>query len=274
MALTLRVGLGLGLALLGAGLGAATPAWDLGGADAYLLASGYRQDPHSQAWSAEVTLRLVNRDMQRPYHQALKVEFLGANGKVWDWKTFVSLDPGAAQHRRVSAPSPLDCQGPLAGCPGLKVRVFCGVRSSGTWVDLTRSALDEAPGPPEGVPLYVARVLGPGLLELVNGPRVRVLGLAVTQGRRGQNQAALRRTWGLVMESSIQLSYDGVRRGADGAWLAHVRLGSGQDLAKILLAEGLQRLDAAGAGRLAKDYGRAEAAARAHGRGLWGSPLR
>lgn len=271
MALT-RPLLALGLALIGAGLAAAPGRWDLDGADARLLEAGYRQDPRSQDWSAEVTLRVVNRDRQRPYHQQIQVEFQGPDGKTWAWKTFVSLAPGAAQHRRVSTPPRLDCQGDLQSCPLLRVRAL---RSGGAkavasdWVELPHTVLEDLPGPPEGQPLYVARVIEPGLLELVNGQKLRLMGLAEAGKGRAQAKAALERVWSLVMDGSVKVSYDGPRRNAAGAWLVHVQLGSGQDLAELLLDEGWMRLDGVAAQGRQEAYRKAESQARVKGLGLW-----
>jgi endonuclease YncB( thermonuclease family) len=260
------------LTLAAAALAAAPGRWDLGGADARLLEAGYRQDPRSQAWSAEVTLRLVNRDRARPFHRQVQVEFAAAGAPVWAWKMFVSLAPGEAQHRIVSTPPRLDCQGDLQACPLLRVRVLRvggPVAAETDWAPLPHAALADLPGPPEGQPLYVARVLEPGLLELMDGKKLRVLGVgAAARGGQGA-AAATQRLWDLVMDGPIRLAYDGPRRDASGAWRVHVQLPDGQDLAELLLAEGLVRMDAASAGARQEACRKAESQARLRGLGVW-----
>ena len=267
-----RLGLALVLALPAA-LPAADAPWKLGPVEARVVEAGYRQDPKSRAWSVEVALRLVNKDRQRPFHQQVQVSFAGPDRQAWVWKTFVSLAPGAAQHRRVSTPPRLDCQGPLDSCPVLQVRVGLGrPGEAAAAVDIPHLVLGGDNGPPEGQPLYVAQVLEAGLLELTSGQKIRVLGLPARQARPGARQGsdpALDWTWDQVMDAPLRLAYDGDRRDAAGHWLAHVQLEDGRDLAAELLKLGLCKLDAASARGRAADYAAFESGARKQGLGQW-----
>jgi hypothetical protein len=108
------------------GLAAALPAstvWRLGVLRASVVQAGWRQNPRTQAWLAEVTLHFGNGDPKHAVHRPVRVEFIDPKGRPWVWKTFVSLAPGASQDRRITAPLGLRCPGPLAQCPGLMVRV-------------------------------------------------------------------------------------------------------------------------------------------------------
>ncbi|HXB97548.1 MAG TPA: thermonuclease family protein [bacterium] len=261
------------LLALPAALAAGDAPWNLGAVEARVIEAGYRQDPKSGAWSVEVDLRLVNKDRQRPFHQQVQVSFSGPDGRPWVWKTFVSLAPRAAQHRRVSTPPRLDCQGPLESCPILQVRVGLGRPGEAmAAVDVPHVVLGGDTGPPEGQPLYVAQVLEGGLLELTSGQKVRVLGLPPRQARPGARQGsdpALDWTWEQVMDAPLRLAYDGDRRDAAGHWLAHVQLADGRDLAAELLKLGLCKLDATSARARVSDYAAFESDARKRGLGLW-----
>jgi len=97
--------------------------WPLGAANARLTEAGWRLNPRTHLWAAEVELLLVNTDPRRQFHRQVRVEFIDLKGHAWVWKTFVTLVRGGTQLRRIKAPRTLNCAGPVGACPGLKVRI-------------------------------------------------------------------------------------------------------------------------------------------------------
>ncbi|HTB21383.1 MAG TPA: hypothetical protein VK914_01615 [bacterium] len=221
----------------------AAPLWPLGKADARLIQGGWRRDSKTGFWSAEVELRLVNRDLRAPFHHQVRVEFIDSAGRAWVWKTFVALAPGTAQHRRISAPGRLACPGPPGACPGLKVRVDLakGDISDGVQ-EIPNQALEDPDAPPAGLPLYVAAVEDGAVLRLLDGRRVRPLGLRFPPGPVAVSAAAWTRAE--VMDGPVVLAYDGLPPDRTGLWLAYVSLPDGRDLGAELLKRSLADLDA------------------------------
>jgi hypothetical protein len=210
--------------------------WTLGKADARLIEGGWKRDAKTGGWTAEVELRLVNRDLAQPFHRQVRVEFSDASGRVWLWKTFVSLPPGTAQHRRISAPR-TECPGPPYSCPALYVKVDVRKEDPGERLAIPRMPLDDPDAPPAGRPLYVAAVEEGAVLRLLDGRRVRALGLRAAPGAadwvRGQ-----------AMDGPVLLTYDGLAPDKTGCWLAYVRMADGRDLGAELLRRGLAVVDA------------------------------
>ena len=217
--------------------------WPLGGADARLIEAGWRRDAKTGAWSAEVELRLVNRDLTRSFHRPVLVEFVDAAGRGMVWKTFVSLAPGTAQHRRINAPGRLDCPGPPALCPALSVRVELKRGDSRAALQpIGPQELADPDAPPVGRPLYVAAVEDGAVLRLLDGRRVRPLGVHSAPGAPSAAAAAWAR--GLVMDGPVTLAYDGLPRDKSGRWQAYVALDDGRDLGAELMRRSLAVLDA------------------------------
>jgi len=217
--------------------------WDLGRADARLLSAGWRRDPRTGAWSAEVELRLVNRDLHQAFHRPVVIEFVDAAGHGWVWKSFVTLAAGTAQNRSISAPHRLDCAGLLPVCPGLRVRVALKKgEPAAVLADIPRLALAADEAPPTGRPLWVAAVEDGPVLRLLDGKgsRVRPLGLlALPAG----SAAAAAWTRAQVMDGPVQLSYDALPPDKAGRWQAYVSLPDGRDLGQELLRRDLVVLD-------------------------------
>ena len=256
----------------------AAQVWVLPHAEVRLVAAGYTRDLKRSAWEAEVELRLVNSDPRRRFHQQVQVEFVDALGKASVWKTFVSLAPGTAQHRRVRAPAKLGCSLGLEACPSIKVRVSLRKGDEqAALVEIPRTALPDDAAPPEGKPVYVGRVVGATELELLGGQRIRLLGLAAPERERkdGKNgpedgyQAVVDFTRTSVMQGPLQLAFDGERRDQGGRWLALVSLEDGTDLNAELLRRGLARLDPQAVFSHKDDYAKLEAGARDAHLGLW-----
>lgn len=221
----------------------AAPVWPLGKADARLIDAGWRRDSKSGTWSAEVELRLVNRDLRAPFHHPVRVEFIDSAGRAWVWKTFVALAPGTAQHRRISAPVGLACPGPPGACPALKVRVDLAKGDMADGVqNIPDTALEDPDAPPAGLPLYIAAVEEGGVLRLLDGRRVRPLGLRFPPGKQQAEASAWTREQ--VMDGPVVLAYDGLPPDRTGLWLAYVSLPDGRDLGAELLKRSLAVLDA------------------------------
>ncbi|HTA16497.1 MAG TPA: hypothetical protein VK786_01975, partial [bacterium] len=210
-----------------------------------MIQAGWRRDSKTGTWSAEVELRLVNRDLRAPFHHPVRVEFIDASGHVWVWKTFVTLAPGTAQHRRISAPGRLDCAGPPGLCPDLKVRVDLrkGDRLDGVQ-SIPRVALEDQDAPPAGLPLYVAALEDGAVLRLLDGRRVRPLGVRFPSG--ADSMAATAWTRGQVMDAPVLLAYDGLPPDKAGRWLAYVQLPNGHDLGAELIRRSLAVVDSRG----------------------------
>ncbi|MGH7442201.1 MAG: hypothetical protein ACREKE_05940 [bacterium] len=220
---------------------AAGPLWPLGQADARLIRAGWTYDARAQAWVPEAEIRLVNRDAQRSFHRSVRVEFVYGTGRVWVWKTFVDLDPGTAQHRRISAPARLGFKGPLADCPALGLRVDLSSKDYRDGIQpIPRVAIEDPDAPPSGLPLYVSAVEGAAVLRLLDGRRVEPLGVGIAPGLRAAADSWIR---GRVMDAPIRLAYDAIPPDQAGRWRAYIRLPDGQDLGAALLKRGLARLD-------------------------------
>lgn len=255
----------------------ARPAWTLGQAEASLLQAGYVQDERHKVWEAELELRFVNQDPRRRFNRNVLVQFVGADGKAGNWKGFVNLAAGSAQHRRVRVPRRLACAGDLAACPPLRVRVSVEKPGPGPLVDLPLSVLKEPQAPPEGKDLWVARVYDGDTLELLDGSKVRLLGVDAPERERADGKPgsepgyreAADFTRAAAMAGPVRLAYDGERRDVYGRWLAQVSLEDGRDLNAELLRLGLARIyGRSEAGRL-EAYKKIEAQAREQGVGLW-----
>lgn len=209
--------------------------WNLGKADARLIEGGWRRDSKTGVWSAEVELRLVNRDLQQAFHRPVRVEFSDASGRLWLWRTFVSLAPGAAQHRRISAPQSA-CAGPPYRCPGLYVKVDLKKEDPGERLAIPGLPLDDPDAPPAGRPLYLAGIDEGGALRLLDGRRVRALGLRALPGAADWTRAQ-------AMDGPVLLTYDGLAPDKTGCWRAYVSLADGRDLGAELLRRGLALVD-------------------------------
>lgn len=264
--------------LLAAPLGAApAQTWALGGAEARLLQAGYARDEAHQAWEAELELRFLNRDLRRRFNRNVVVQFVGAGGKSHSWKGFLNLAPGSAQHRRVRVPQRLRCAGALEACPPLQVRVFAGHAGQAALVDLPRRVLDEPEAPPEGRPLWAARVYDGDTLELMDGRKVRLLGVDAPERQRRDggpgSEPGYKEAGAFLREKAlagpVRLAYDGERRDIYGRWLAQVSTEDGIDLNAELLRRGLAKVyERSEAARL-PEYKKIEAQAREQGLGLW-----
>jgi endonuclease YncB( thermonuclease family) len=269
------VALLLGLA---ASLAAEPLTWNLGQVEARLLAAGYTRDPVRNVWEAELELRLYNRDSRRRFNQLLVVEFLDAAGTLERWKSFVNLAPGTAQHRRLRAPRRLACRGELAACPPLRARVSLKVKDEKAFLaTLPLQAISEPEAPPAEKELWAARVYDGDTFELMDGSKIRLLGIDTPELRDREGRfkpeplarEAADFTRARVMSGPLRLTYDGERRDAYGRWLAQVTLADGSDLNAELLRRGLARVyERSQAARL-EDYKKIEAQARKRGLGLW-----
>jgi endonuclease YncB( thermonuclease family) len=271
------------LLALGAGLLCPAPApaaavWRLSKADVSLVEAGYTRDPKHEAWEAEVELRLVNRDQRRRFHQQVQVEFVDAAGKAAGWKTFVSLAPGTAQHRRVRAPARLGCKGPLEACGALRVRISLRKGDEqAALAEIPRAELKDAEAPPVGQPVYVGRVFDGDTFELLSGQKVRLLGVDTPERERKDGKSGAEPgyreasdfTRAKVMQGPVRLAFDGERRDVYGRWLALVTLEDGSDLNAELLRLGLARRYARAEFSRKADYEKLEAEARSKGLGLW-----
>lgn len=270
----------LALLLLAGGLSAAPlPSWSLGQANARLLQAGYSRDEKHHAWEAEFELRFVNNDLQRRFHRNVLVDFVGPDGKAVTWKGFLNLAPGSAQHRRVRVPERLRCGTDLTACAPLKVRVFLTKPERAALVPIPAQALAEPQAPPAGKPLWVARVYDGDTLELMDGSKIRLLGIDTPEasgpgGKGGPQpgyQEATDFTRVRVMNAPIQLAYDGEPRDIFGRWLAQVTLEDGVDLNADLLRRGLAKVYLRSEADRLEDYKKIEAQARERGLGLWKS---
>jgi endonuclease YncB( thermonuclease family) len=275
------------LALLGgltlwAALAAAqgAPAWSLGSTMVSLVQAGYLPADRAQAWEAELELRFYNGDLRRRFNRNVTVQFQGGGGKGSTWKAFLSLPPGTAQHRRVRVPQRLRCQGALEACPPLTVRVFADKAAAAAQVPVPRQALQEPEAPPAGKPLWVAKVHDGDTLELLDGRKIRLLGVDAPERERGDGKPGSEPGYReaadfcreRVMNAPVTLAYDGEKRDVYGRWLAQVSLADGRDLNAELLRRGLAKTyQRSGAERL-EAYKKIEAQAREQGLGLWKAP--
>jgi micrococcal nuclease len=267
--------LSAGLATLG---GAAPATWSLGPrAEVRLLEAGYGQDPGTGAWEAEAELRFVNSDEDRRFNRNVTVQFVGPDGKASSWKSFISLAPGSAQHRRVRVPNRLGCKGALEACPALRLRVGIDGLDKAVAVELPRVQLAGPAAPPEGVDLWAARAYDGDTLELLDGSKLRLLGVDTPErkrkdGGRGPEpgyKEALEFTRERVMAGPLKLAYDGEKRDIYGRWLVQVTLEDGSDLNAELLRRGLARVYERTEAKRLEAYKKIEAQARDAGLGLW-----
>ena len=270
--MTWRTGFGLVLGLAGAlRLSAEAPSrWKEGSLDARLIQAGYIQDLKTGRWEAEVEVRFNNHSLDRRFSRAVQVQFLDPQTKVLGtWKTFLSLPPGQAQHRRVRAPNHLGCAGPLTACAGLSLRlVLKPGKPLEPAVLIPAVSLEDAASPPVGVPLFVSRVLDGSSFQLLDGKRVRLLGLK----DGGAEAATLLRE--RVMDATVSLAFDGEHRDGSGRWLVLVKLEDGSLLNQELLQKGLALVDPGCAPSRKEEFQKYEDEARAAKRGLWGKAKR
>lgn len=268
------------LACLTAPLSAAAVTWPLGQVEARLLEAGYAQDPEHGDWEAEVELRFVNHDAKRRFNRNVTVQFVGDGGKGSAWKSFVSLGPGCAQHRRVRVPQRLACTGELSVCPRLQIRVGLDGSDKAALAEVPRRVLEGPQAPPEGLPLWAARAYDGDTLELLDGSKLRLLGVDTPErkrkdGGRGPEpgyREALNYTRERVMAGPLRLAYDGETRDIYGRWLVQVTLEDGTDLNAELLRQGLARVYARSEAKRLDEYKKIEAQAREQGLGLWKQP--
>jgi micrococcal nuclease len=275
----LTLSLAAGLLFCGGLPAAEAPRWTRGSLSARVIEAGYQRDAKTGAWEASATLRFANLSAGRRYHQSVQVQFVDAGGKVLGgWKTFLSLPPGQAQHRQVRAPGRLACAGELPACPGLSLRVLLGPQAgAAAAVPIPAVPLADGEAPPEGQPLYVAQVYDGDTLALLSGQKIRFLGIDAPErlrkggpGAEPYYQQATDFVRARVMDAPVTLAYDGEKRDVYGRWLARVLLEDGSDLNRELLSQGLARVYPRSDFSLKEDYLKAEAEARAAGRGLWG----
>lgn len=254
----------------------ATP-WIQGNLSAKVIDSGYAQDLKTGAWEAEVVLRFRDLSTERRYNQAVQVQFLDERGKVLgSWKTFLSLSPGQAQHRTVRAPSHLGCKGELSLCPPLKLRLALKKPLDSVWPIPAKAV---APGglPPAGVPLYVAKVIDGDTLLLLDGQKVRLLGIdAPEKAHKGAGvpEAFAREATELlasrVMDDPVTLTYDGERRDIYGRALAMVNAADGGNVNLELLQKGMAKVYARSDFSRKAEFLEAESKAKEANVGLWG----
>ena len=251
------------------------PVWVAGSLSARLIEAGYTQDHKTGAWEAEVVLRFRDLSPDRRFNQAVQVQFLDAQGKVLgSWKTFLSLSPGEAQHRRVRAPSRLGCPGGLAACPSLRLRLALKVPMEPA-LAIPARALPEADLPPAATPLYVARVFDGDTFQLLDGQRVRLLGIDAPEMKAKPQAFAREAAEALsqrVMDEPVQLAYDGERHDNYGRVLALVNAADGSCLNLELLQKGLARAYKGADFSRKAEFAAAEARARDARLGLWGLP--
>lgn len=267
------------LLLLAAGLPAAEApvVWPLGSAEARLLQAGYARDATHDAWEGELELRFVNKDARRRFNRNVVVQFVGADGKASTWKGFLNLAPASAQHRRVRVPQRLRCEGPLEQCPALKVRVAADRPSQALLVDLPRRRLEEPEAPPEGKPLWVAKVFDGDTVELMDGRKIRLAGVDAPErerrdGKGGAEPGYREATLYLrerAMAGAVRLAYDGERRDIYGRWLAVLIAEDGGEINAELLSRGLARVYQRSEAARLEAYKKLEAQARDAGLGLW-----
>lgn len=252
---------------------APAPAWVAGSLSARLIEAGYTQDHKTGAWEAEVVLRFRNLSSERRYSQAVQVQFIGAQDKVLgSWKTFLSLSPGQAQHRRVRAPSHLGCQGELSACASLRLRLALK-KPLGSSYSIPSVVLPEADLPPAGVPLYVARVYDGDTLQLLDGQKVRLLGIDAPELKGKAQYLAREASQALeqrVMDSPVQLAYDGERHDNYGRILAIVTAADGGCVNLELLQKGLAKAYPKASFSRLEDFVAAELKAKEAKLGLWG----
>jgi endonuclease YncB( thermonuclease family) len=251
--------------------------WTQGSLSVRLLEAGYLHDSKSGAWEGELVLRFVNLSQERRFNQGVQIRFLDPKGaQLGVWKTFLSLSPGQAQHRRVRAPGQLGCHGDLAACQPLRVALLLrGSKASQPYAEIPRKPLEEEGAPPEGQTLYVARVLDGESFQLLEGQKIHLLGVDAP-GRKGvasKPEPGAREAKDYlsqrVMDASVTLSFDGERRDQAGRWLALVRCEDGGLLNQELLQKGLARLDPHASFALKPDFEKAQTTAQAAGQGLW-----
>ena len=139
-----------------------------------------------------------------------------------------------------------------------------------------RWALPEDDLPSAGVPLYVARVYDGDTFQLMDGQKVRLLGIDAPElsGKVGAPpqpfaQEAAEYLSQRVMDAPVLLSYDGERRDIYGRVLALVALADGGSLNLELLQKGLARTYPRSDFSRKAEFAAAEAKAQADGAGLW-----
>jgi micrococcal nuclease len=255
--------------------GAVPQRWTQGTLDARLVEAGYTRDAKTGAWEAEVVLRFLNLSQDRRFNQAVQVQFLDEKGKVLSaWKTFLSLPPGQAQHRRVRAPGRLACPGDLAACPSLRLALKGGKASAGL-AEIPRSPLPEEGAPPEGQALYAARILDGDSFQLLDGQKMRLLGVEAPEAKPKdahpqpfyrEARDYLRQR---VMDGSVTLSFEGERRDASGRWLALVKAEDGGLVNLEMLQKGLAKVYPRSNFSRQAEFEKAEEEAKQAGLGVW-----
>jgi endonuclease YncB( thermonuclease family) len=252
--------------------------WTQGTLSVRLLEAGYSREAKSGAWEAEVVLRFVNLSQERRFNQAVQVQFVDEKGKLQSsWKTFLSLPPGQAQHRRVRAPGRLACPGDLAACPALRLGLrLKGAKPLGSFAEIPRSPLKEEGAPPEGQTLYVARVFDGESFQVLEGQKLRLLGMDAPErkaaGKPGPEpyyREARDYLYQRIMDGPVTLSFDGERRDASGRWLALVRAEDGGLVNLEMLQKGLAKVYPGTDFSLRADFEKAEQEAKRSGLGLW-----
>jgi hypothetical protein len=227
--------------ILSSGLAAEEPQrWTKDALKLRLIDAGYTPDLKTGALEAEVELRFYNSSKTRRFSQSVQVQFVGPQAKVLGtWKTFLSLSPGQAQHRLVRASSRLGCQGALAACAPMSVRVV--LKPGQALVPdapVPPVLLGEDGAPPIGVPVYVGEVFDGFVLQLLGGSRVQLAGLAPLEGLQPKSAASdyIRQR---AMDGPVTLSFDGQHRNASGRWLVQVQVEDGGSLNQELIQKGL-----------------------------------
>ncbi len=139
--------------------------------------------------------------------------------------------------------------------------------------------LREAWSPPEGVPVYAARIIDGDSFQLLDGQKIRLLGLNAPKlkgtGARGMaqpgSQEAIEGLRRRIMDGYVTLAFEGKKRDAYGGWLAMVKTEDGALVNLEMLKEGLARADHDAEFTRKADFEGAEKEARQAGRGLWGA---
>ena len=134
--------------------------------------------------------------------------------------------------------------------------------------------------PTRSDPVLVTAVLDGDTIHVQSFGRVRLLGIDAPEVGRGFDSSApfgreaKNRLIALVLHRWIRLEHEGPRTDVHNRRLAYVLTEDGQFVNAVLLREGLARVSARIPLSRLGELQRAEAEAKAYGRGMWGSGTR
>lgn len=127
-------------------------------------------------------------------------------------------------------------------------------------------------------PVLVRYVVDGDTIDVIGIGRVRLLGIDAPELGRGLDtpapfaREAQQRLAGLIAQRWVHLEYEGRASDSYHRRLAYVFLETGQFVNELLVREGLARVVTRRGLRRLAELKRAEAAAQAWHRGIWGSP--